>query len=471
MRLDTLFRWMAAGILLLTLAASAAMLTTSTYFHLRLVDVVQRTEAVYLAGDLLTSLLVHNGATRRYLASRQDEHLAQLNAAVQEIDATLAGSRELDRRTGGGQGELVERTAQSIGEYLRRCAELRAAHRPDIDLEAFTEYAEAVRGARALRQVRLREAQAAGQQSTDWNRRTRVAVAGLTVALIAAGLALIWLLRAGLLRPLAELRGGLLRARADVAAPPLRERGVRELREVASALNERNELIGRQRQQQLAFLAGVAHDLKNPLAALKIASSSLLKREDLSRDAARAALTTVGRQVDRLARMLNDLLDATRIEAGEFDYQMQEVDVRELLRETHDLFGQASEHHPLQLSVSAEPLWIRCDPARLTQVLNNLVSNAIKYCPEGGPVSLSAEAQGAEVVLAVADHGGGISAEDLPHIFEPFRRGKVGASIPGVGLGLSVAQRIVLAHRGRLEVESTVGVGSTFRIWLPRLPH
>jgi signal transduction histidine kinase len=112
---------------------------------------------------------------------------------------------------------------------------------------------------------------------------------------------------------------------------------------------------------------------------------------------------------------------------------------------------------------------VHCDPFRIEQVLNNLISNAIKYSPAGGNIELNVEQSHDDVLFQVSDHGMGIPEEELPYIFEPFRRVKiVKGDIPGVGLGLSVVRRIVQAHSGRIEVESRLGKGTTFRVRLPR---
>jgi signal transduction histidine kinase len=113
-------------------------------------------------------------------------------------------------------------------------------------------------------------------------------------------------------------------------------------------------------------------------------------------------------------------------------------------------------------------LKLRCDSARLSQVVNNLLSNAIKYSPQGGRVEASATARENGIAIEVADQGIGIPEDEHTAIFEPFRRGRaLSGAIPGVGIGLSVARRIVEAHGGTISVRSTVGAGSRFVLWLP----
>jgi signal transduction histidine kinase len=147
---------------------------------------------------------------------------------------------------------------------------------------------------------------------------------------------------------------------------------------------------------------------------------------------------------------------------------MQDGDVRGLARGAVDLFRSAATTHRLVLDVTDEPAMVSCDSLRIEQVLNNLISNAIKYSPSGSDVNVDVGVRDDEAVLSVRDEGVGIAPEDVPHIFEPFRRtGASRESVKGVGLGLYVTKRIVEAHGGRLEVDSMLGAGSTFRVFLP----
>ena len=221
---------------------------------------------------------------------------------------------------------------------------------------------------------------------------------------------------------------------------------------------------------EMAFLASVAHDLRNPLGPLKLASDIITRSEELpQREQLQRILGVVGRQIDCLDRMIGDLLDAFRIEAGQLKVSMQTEDLREVAGGVVELFRFYAHTHSIQLSIPNQHLLVRCDRLRIEQILANLVSNAIKYSPEGGKVRLLMSETEREVVLAVSDEGIGISEEDLPFIFEPFRRAHDCAEIiPGAGLGLSVTRRLVQAHGGRIEVTSTLGEGSLFSVWLPR---
>jgi signal transduction histidine kinase len=176
----------------------------------------------------------------------------------------------------------------------------------------------------------------------------------------------------------------------------------------------------------------------------------------------------VRRQITRLDRLVEDLVDATRIQAGHLDLQLAEHDLRPIAREAYELFRGTSPLHTLVFEGGATPLVVRCDALRIEQALNNLVSNAIKYSPEGGEVRVEVRCERDGAVIAVADRGIGIAPEELDRVWEPYQRGPAASGIaPGVGLGLAVTKRIIEAHGGGISVVSARGVGSTFSIHLP----
>lgn len=165
---------------------------------------------------------------------------------------------------------------------------------------------------------------------------------------------------------------------------------------------------------------------------------------------------------------MNDLLDRARIEAGTLELRREEVDARRLLHEVEELFRDTSETHTLEVQAPAEPVAVSCDPLRMEQVLTNLVSNATKYSPAGGLVTLRVDARDDEVVLSVRDEGVGIAPDEVAHVFEPFHRTHSLRDVPGAGLGLSVVRRIVESHGGFLRVVTAPGEGSTFEVHLRR---
>ncbi len=238
------------------------------------------------------------------------------------------------------------------------------------------------------------------------------------------------------------------------------------MRRIAEQFDEMADALDRQREQQLTFLAAVAHDLKNPLTALK-AAAQMAEREAEQPERLQRRLQVVRRQIDKLRRLVDDLLDVSRLEVGKLALDLQVADLRESIEEACELFD-GDPAHPIALQLPAEPVELAFDPVRMAQVFGNLLSNAIKYSPEGGPVQVRLHRSEREAIVEVEDRGLGIPAAELPRIFQPFRRGRsVAGEIPGVGLGLSASKKLVEAHGGSIEVESQPGVGSTFRVRLP----
>jgi len=266
-----------------------------------------------------------------------------------------------------------------------------------------------------------------------------------------------------LTRAMARFAGGEESARGE-------PHGARELRQMSATFNQLADQLVREKRDRLAFLSGIAHDLRNPLSALRLAIGARGRgAQPLSQERAARTVDLVARQVERLDRMVGDLLDATRIEAGRLELRMEVADLRSLIGDVVELFSPITTTHEILVHAPEEPLLVDCDSTRIEQVLTNLVSNALKYSPNGGPVTVDASVVGSDAVVSVTDRGIGISPEDQERIFEPFHRtGESRALVPGVGLGLSVARKIVEAHGGHMEVESQVGRGSTFRFKLRR---
>jgi two-component system, OmpR family, sensor histidine kinase MtrB len=284
-----------------------------------------------------------------------------------------------------------------------------------------------------------------------------VLVAGLTT--VAVGLRLL------VLRPLLDICEAMRCFRRGDSDARAGDERVREMSDLAATFNEMAEAIARARRDQLTFLAAVAHDLRNPLQALKLGVQALAREAS---PASHARLTRLERNIDRVVRMVGDLLETSRIEAGELELQPEDVDLCAAARAMIDLFATTTTAHHIALRTPDDAVLVRGDPLRIEQVISNLLSNAIKYSPAGGPVEIAVRRRNREAELSVSDRGLGIPADEIPKVFLPFRRGSsIPGPIQGVGLGLSIVERIVKAHGGRIDVESTPGMGSTFRVRLP----
>jgi PAS domain S-box-containing protein len=216
--------------------------------------------------------------------------------------------------------------------------------------------------------------------------------------------------------------------------------------------------------------ANVSHELRTPLGLIKIMSSTLLRPDvDLDDAGRREFLEDIVDEVGRLERIVDNLLDLSRQEEGQLCLECCDTDLGRLLQETvADMALQSPVHH-LACELPAEPLYARVDPARVGQVLRNLIDNAIKYSPGGRTIMVRGQPVGGDVLIAVADEGIGIASEDWERVFERFYRVPTEVTMRerGAGLGLSVCKGIVEAHGGRIWVESTPGQGSTFSFTLP----
>ena len=218
------------------------------------------------------------------------------------------------------------------------------------------------------------------------------------------------------------------------------------------------------------FLAMLSHELRNPLAPITNAVQilSLQKNEDKLQ---RQARTIIERQVGQLTRLVDDLLEVSRITTGRIHLQKERIGlngiVERAVETTRPLMDQ--HRHELAVSLSPQPIWLDADPTRVEQVIVNLLTNAAKYTHDGGRISLIVQQEDDEAVLRVKDTGVGMAPQLLPHIFELFTQAErsLDRSQGGLGIGLSLVQRMVEMHGGRVEVSSVLGQGSEFVVRLP----
>lgn len=221
------------------------------------------------------------------------------------------------------------------------------------------------------------------------------------------------------------------------------------------------------------FLAMLSHELRNPLAPIRNAAQ-LMRKLEVSDPRLRAARDIVDRQVDHLVRLVDDLLDVSRIVQGKLTLKKAPVELADIIEPaveaSRPLLDQ--RRHFFAVSLPEESVWVEGDAVRLAQVVSNLLNNAAKYTPEGGRVSLAASHAQGEVAIAVRDNGEGIPESLLPHIFDVFTQAErtLDRAQGGLGLGLTIVWNIVARHGGRVEAHSSgPGQGSEFVVRLPAL--
>jgi signal transduction histidine kinase len=216
------------------------------------------------------------------------------------------------------------------------------------------------------------------------------------------------------------------------------------------------------------FVSLVSHELRTPMAAVIGSARTLQQRwRELTAEQRESFLELIAGETGRLATLISDVLDTSRIDAGTFTFRFSDVDLGELVRDSVAAAGVSSDEVALRADVQ-EPLpVVRGDPQRLRQVLMNLLDNAIKYSPAGDEVQVRAYADDGRVRIDVRDRGPGIAREDQGLIFEKFGRVTTGNARPGTGLGLFIARSIAEAHGGTLEVASAPERGAVFTLELP----
>jgi signal transduction histidine kinase len=217
-------------------------------------------------------------------------------------------------------------------------------------------------------------------------------------------------------------------------------------------------------EEQLAGIVG--HDLRTPLAAITMSAAVLLRRGGLGEDQ-RRTLARIGASAARMARIIRDLLDFTRVRSeGAIPIHASAADLVQLAeRAVAEL---AAAHPGSEIRLEApEGALVEADPDRIGQVISNLVGNALQHGPRGGPVSVTVVPDGDAVALRVHNRGPAIAADLLPELFEPFRRGHVGGEGGSLGLGLFIVREVVRAHGGTVEVASSEEEGTTFTVRLP----
>lgn len=268
-------------------------------------------------------------------------------------------------------------------------------------------------------------------------------------------------------RPIQALTGAAQSLRNGDLTQRVKPKGKDEIGQLANAFNHLAESLQRQEQYRKKLTADLAHELRTPLANLQTHTEALI---DGLLPTTSENLTSVHEEILRLGRLVGSLEELTRAEAGRLTLNKEKVNLKSFLERTTSRFQPQflDKGVVLKASLPEHPIDVLLDQDKISQVINNLLSNALKFTPEGGSVEIGVKSQDREVQISVRDTGIGISEEDLPFIFERFFRGGNGENgAKGSGIGLTIAKELTEAHGGKIEVKSALNHGTEFTLRLP----
>jgi signal transduction histidine kinase len=245
-----------------------------------------------------------------------------------------------------------------------------------------------------------------------------------------------------------------------------------ELNNLTRELNKKNIQLDRLNKLKDQFLGMAAHDLRNPISSIIMFSELVLESEEYEiSDDLRQILEVIKNSSEFMLRLLEELLDVVKIESGKLQLNLEKIKIGDFLRKNIEIntLLAAKKDIKLMLNIPEQLPEIFIDPVKIEQVVNNLISNAIKYSLNNTTVTVSAFGSGQHVIISVQDQGQGIPKDEMDKLFIPFAKLSVKgtAGEKSTGLGLSIVKRIVTGHLGRIWVESEVGKGSTFHFTLP----
>ncbi len=321
--------------------------------------------------------------------------------------------------------------------------------------------------------VRIMQVGMSLEVSSNTRRRFLLTLAAVfPIGLLLAGVGG-WLLARRALRPVDRMAETARRISAEHLAARLEDTGARdELSRLAQTLNEMLERLDTSFRQTRQFSADASHELQTPLTILK-GEIEVALRQPRSPEEYQEVLKSALEEIDRVARLVESLLLLARADAGVLRMDLRPVDLAQLVEDVYAQTKTLADRRGVALFIAAlEPLSVQGDNERLRRVLLNLVENGIKYTPSGGRITISLQRDEDRVSLRVTDTGIGLSPEDREKIFERFYRSPRARSLDegGAGLGLCIARSIVEAHGGKIQVESSPGIGSTFIVLLPLQP-
>jgi two-component system, OmpR family, sensor kinase len=440
-------------------------------------------ESIIALQALRADVVSAQSGVRGFQLVRRERFLAPYRAGVPGARGRIA-----DLRSSSEADELarVARIDALFAAWLRRFAEPTIAFVRQGRFEDAEELALTGSGKRRIDGIKALVAELAAEEQEEIEAAEDRAdllgalaitgIAALCLAIVAVLRTAVRRLNVRLTDPLDDVAEASRRLGGGDLSARVTERGVDEVMVVGHSFNKMagdiEELVKELRhldELKGEFVSAVSHELRTPLTSIKGYLESVLEEEPGPlNEQQREELEIVYRNATRLQDLANDLLTLARLESGRIEMELRPLDPCSLLAELREELQPAARRRGVELRLDCgRALEVEADELRLHQALGNLIGNAIKFSHEDERVALRALARDAEVLIEVSDRGVGIPAHEVPRLKERFYRASTAGDAQGTGLGLAITQEIVQRHGGRLEVESQVGSGSTFRIRLP----
>ena len=271
-------------------------------------------------------------------------------------------------------------------------------------------------------------------------------------------------------KPVKELSAGIERMSAGDYQHRVHVPGKSEMAQLAEAFNQMSQQVHHLDAARNQFVSNASHELKTPMATMKILVESMIYQEDMPSELRQEFLTDINKEIDRLSSVVGDLLTLVHIDSHKLRLRREPMVFADTVQETAKRLAPLAGKRGQELVVAvSDPCEMLADQGKLAQVCYNIIENAIKYTPDGGKISVSLQKMGRDAVLEISDTGVGIPEDDVAHVFDRFYRVDKARSrdTGGTGLGLSIVQQIVRLHAGSVTVQSEQGKGTTFIVQLP----
>ncbi|MDK2744596.1 MAG: HAMP domain-containing protein [Nitrospira sp.] len=433
--------------------------------------------AVESAKRLLGSVYAQLNSEKKFLATKDQTFLTNLTEEVDEFQRNLQLLQNQENSTQGLK--LLRETGDLLQERLRlfrdefqkakgrsRQAILEYETKRDALMDQMSA---SIQSYIDLHEVRVSVGVSESRSSAA---QAEAVTEQLVLVALVFGLGLAGIASYTILRPLRQLQGHIKQIGQGNFGTSLQIKAPAELRDLVDTVNWMGRKLQEIDDMKTEFLAHVSHELRTPMASIQEGTHLLL--DEIPGPLVQEQRTTLRIMADssrRLIHLINTILDLSKMEAGMMEYRIVPVDLHRIAEISINKVRLLadSKHVQLVLESVGERAWVKADASRLEQVLDNLLSNALKFSPEGGVVKvhMNPDLQAGVLEVSVSDTGPGIAPEDLPHIFERFYQGRTKVKqTAGSGLGLALAKKVVEAHGGRIWIESEKGKGATVRFIL-----